>query len=310
MPTPLRTLCAFLLAAGLAGPGIARAEYEGLIGGEEEEPPPQPPKKVAKAPPPVVRAEPEAAEPPYTLDASLALTSNYLWRGYDFSKGAVSLQPYVEADVALPFLSEASGLVVTLFTSTAIDAHTDVDDTQWGLLYRHALGEHWQLQAGYLLYVGPGTETLPNTNEGADPDDVDFGGELVAILALDYEPFATSLTYARGHRAYAGNSLNVFSEFWAETPVDGLTFGPYLQLDYSDQFGVAEQTDYPGFSQRLTSVEGGAQFEYALEALRFRAAGSLLAIPSQFVRVANEASGASPAGLRPWWSIGVAWVRE
>lgn len=233
---------------------------------------------------------PEVPAGAVTIGSEVAVVSRYVWRGYELSGGAASLQPWLTLD-------HQSGLGVNLFGHTALDRQVELDEAQVGAHFAFTVRDAWDVDVGYLTYIMPGTETEPSG--GDDPFAPTTSSELYLAVTRPLGAFAVTVTYARGFGLGRGNSVNVWLE--REVSLRGETLGatPYLQADYLDQYAAPRS-----LRDRVAAVEAGVPVGLALGVVRVSVAAHLTWITSPYVRASNAAAGAR-GRLLPWLSFGV-----
>ena len=229
--------------------------------------------------------------------AEARIVSRYIWRGYDISRAQPALQPYVE--VSLP-----NGLGLNVFTSTAMDRKTELDEAQIGFTFSREVGGSWELGVGLLGYVAPGTETEPGSDP-ADPFAATTSGELVASVTRSWDAGYATLTYSRGQGAGAGNSVNIWAQHAWTWAAGRWSVEPYLQVDYLDEYGPPA-----GLRERMSGVELGVPLYLRMGGIRFLAAGYATVVPSSYVRTSNASAGSSSREVLTWVALGVVHGRD
>jgi hypothetical protein len=247
------------------------------------------------AAPAIAAAPTDSGTAAFALHAEARLVSRYIWRGFDDSRNTASVQPFVELTLPLGFTANAFG-------SSGVDRHMQLDEAQLGVGYKRTLGD-WELGAGYLHYILPGTETEPSP--GAHPLMTTTSGEYFLALTRNWEKGYATLTYSRGNRAGKGNSVNVWVEQDVATADGRWTAQPYLQLDYLDEYGAPA-----GFENRFSMIEIGMPVLFQLGPVQLLAAAQVSFIPSPWIRIANAGAGASRDVALPWFSIGIVFGRD
>ncbi len=229
--------------------------------------------------------------------AETRYVSRYIWRGYDDASKAASIQPYVE--LGLPF-----GFTTYAWASGGLDRHHDLDEVNLSLSYTPAFGD-WEIGAGYLHYILPGTLTEPGPSL-LDPMAPSTDGEFFVSLARSWENTTATLTYSRGNRAMKGNSveLKVEGDYpWAE---ETWRFQPYLALNYMDEYA---QDAPKTFENRFSMIEVGVPFVRQVGPIQLIAAAHVSFIPSPWVRALNAEAGATSNVAIPWFTLGVIYER-
>jgi len=249
---------------------------------------------LALSPAPAAAQTDTAAGPSLSIYAETRLVTRYVWRGYDLSQGTTAVQPWVE--LSLPF-----GLAANAFTTSAFDDHRDLDEGQLGVGYSREIGA-FELGAGYLHYIMPGTETEPSSAE--DPLETTTSGEFFVSLTRNWTDGWATLTYSRANRSGKGNSVNLWVEQDFSWGDDRWQAQPYLQVDYLDQFGAPS-----GLDNRLAMLEVGVPVLFSLGPVQLLAAAQVSFIPSQYVRAVNLDAGGSGRTVLPWFSLGVVFER-
>jgi uncharacterized protein (TIGR02001 family) len=244
----------------------------------------------AIVPPHAVAQADSAVAPAFSVYAETRLVSRYIWRGYDDSRNTPSLQPWIE--LSLPF-----GFTTNAFGTSGLDRHRQLDEVQLGIGYKHALGD-WELGAGYLHYILPGTETEPSPSE--DPLMTTTSGEFFASLTRNWENGYATLTYSRGNHAGKGNSVNLWVEQDFATADERWAAQPYVQVDYLDEYGAPS-----AFENRLAMIEIGVPVLFRVGPVQLLAAAQVSFVPSPWVRAANGDAGAGRNSVIPWFSLGL-----
>lgn len=250
---------------------------------------------LALAPTPATAQTDSAAGPAISIYAETRLVSRYVWRGYDLSQSNAAVQPWIE--LSLPF-----GLSVNAFATSALDSHRETDEAQLGVGYARELGD-WELGAGYLHYIMPGTETEPSAAE--DPLETTTSGEVYLSLTRNWTDGLATLTYSRGNRSGKGNSINLWVERDFSWGDDRWQAQPYMQADYLDQYGAPT-----GLDNRLAMIEFGLPVLFQLGPVQLLAAAQVSFIPSEYVRALNRDAGASGRTVLPWFSLGVVYEHD
>jgi hypothetical protein len=245
-------------------------------------------------------SEAEEPTPELILQADLRLVSSYMWRGYDLSRGAPSVQPWVQAELGQGPLA---GLTLALWGSAAIDRTPELDEFDVMLGFHRSLTPVFDVYAGAWLYVMPGTESLDGSADDPLAPDINFELFLAGSAALGNG--FVQLTYSRGFLTAEGNSLGLFGQYSLETPFPWLTLEPYAQLDYLDEFGAP-----PGLEDRIAAVEGGLVVHLKFNRVGLFLMGSGIWVTSPYVRGTNVETGAPSASLVPYGAISVAWEAE
>lgn len=232
----------------------------------------------------------------FSFYAETRLVTRYIWRGYDDAQKAASLQPYVEVGSPLGFAAYA-------WASGGLDSHRDLDEVNLSLTYTQSFGD-WEVGAGYLHYILPGTATEP----GPDPIDPlarSTSGEFFLSLARTWETGTATLTYSRGNRAMKGNSLELRVDGdlpWAE---EAWRAQPYLQLNYLDEYGAPS-----GFENRFSMIEVGVPLLRRLGPVQLLAGAHVSFVPSPRVRALNGEAGAGSDVAIPWLTVGIVYEHE
>lgn len=230
------------------------------------------------------------------LYAEVRLVSRYIWRGYDLSLGKPAVQPY--AEVTLP-----SGLGFNAFFTSALDSRSEFDEAQLGVTYSRAVGAAWEVMAGYLRYLMPGTETEPNSDP-ADPGAFSSTGEFVLALSRHWDAGYVTVTYSRGHGEGRGNSVNLWVQRTLALRGERWSAEPYLQADYLDEY--PPDGGFSGFGERISGVEVGVPVFVRLGGARALVGVHLTWVPSDYVRSANTGA----RSVQPWFTVGVVYERD
>ncbi len=246
---------------------------------------------LALVPAPAAAQSDSSATNGFSLYVEARLVSRYVWRGYDDSRNTPSLQPYTE--IGLPF-----GFTANAFTTSAFDRHHDLDEVQLGLGYTLDAGRGWEIGAGYLQYVLPGTETEPSP--GLDPFATTRSGEIYFSATRKWDSGRATLTFSRGNNAGKGNSLNLWVEQDYAWGNERWEAQPYLQMDYLDEYGAPT-----GFENRLSMIEIGVPFLFRVGPVKLLAAAQVSFIPSRYVRESNRLAGAGGDVALPWFTLGL-----
>jgi hypothetical protein len=238
-------------------------------------------------------AEEPAGDAPIAVSGEVRLVTDYFWRGYELSRSAPAVQPWLQAGW--------KGIGVWVWGSAALDRSTELDEFAAGLSYQVTFQERWTLIAGYGFYLSPGTETEASANED-DPLAPSISGEVMLAGAATFDNAQVQLTYSRGHSDAEGNSVNLWGQLSIATPWDKLTLEPYAQLDYMDQYGPPD-----GVLERLTNIEAGLVYHLRWKPFALLLVGGFIFIPSPYIRASNADAGSSDAPLRSFGGISFAY---
>lgn len=245
---------------------------------------------VALAPSPAPAQSDSAAGSGLSVYAETRLVSRFIWRGYDLSRKAASLQPYVE--LGLPF-----GLTASAWATSGLDSHLQVDEVDLTLGYSRTFGD-WELGVGYLHYVVPGT--LTEFGPADDSLASSTSGEVFVTLTRSWENGSAALKYSRGNRAMKGNSVNLRIEQEYATADELWTARPYFQADYLDEYGAPA-----GFKNRFAMLEIGVPVFRSVGPVQLLAAAHISFVPSPWVRDTNYEAGANRNVAIPWFTFGI-----
>ena len=284
----MRTHPVLLVAVSLLGQAAAGSVYAQIPSFAAQG-------RVARAAPAVGVASTDSGTAAVELHAETRLVSRYIWRGFDDSRNTPSIQPWIELSLPL-------GFTVNAFGSSGVDRHMQLDEAQLGFGYKRELGD-WELGAGYLHYILPGTETEPSPSE--DPLMTTSSGEYFLSLTRNWERGYATLTYSRGNRAGKGNSVNLWVEQDYSWGGERWEAQPYLQVDYLDEYGAPA-----GFENRLSMIEFAVPVMVRVGPVKLLAAAQVSFIPSPYVRASNRLAGATGDIALPWFSIGVVYERD
>jgi hypothetical protein len=226
----------------------------------------------------------------FTMSAELAVVSRYVWRGYELSRGAASVQPWLTLD-------HRSGFGLNLFSASALDRSVELDEAQLGAHFAFTPRAGWGVDVGYLTCVMPGTETEPGA--GADPLALTTSSEAYLAVTRPAGAVAVTMTLSRGFGLGRGTSINLWLERAWALRGETVTATPYVQVDYLDQYGAPRSV-----RDRVAALEAGVPVSFALGATSVTVAAHLTWVTSPYVRAGNAAAG-SGHRLLPWLSIGV-----
>jgi len=232
-----------------------------------------------------------ATAPAFSVFAEMQLVSRFIWRGFDLSRKAASLQPYVALRMPLE-------VTVTARATSGLDSHRQVDEVDFTLDYTHAFGG-WALGVGYFHYILMGTATEPGFNL-ADPLATSTMGEVWVTLARSWDDGSATLKYSRGNRAMKGNAVNLRVEQTLASTSEKWGASPYFSVDWFDQYGAPK-----AFAARLTMLEAGVPVTRKVGPVTLVAAARVSFIPSSWMRGLNAQTGADNHIAVPWFSLGV-----
>lgn len=239
----------------------------------------------------VVAQADSAAAPAFSVSTEVQLVSRYIWRGFDLSRKAASLQPYVELGMPLGFTASA-------WATSGLDSHRQVDEVDFTLDYTHEMGA-WALGAGYIHYILTGTSTEPGVDL-EQPLATSTMGEVYVTAARNWDDGSATLKYARGNRGMKGNAVNLRIEQTFASADEKWGASPYFSADWFDQYGAPK-----AFADRLTMIQVGVPITRDLGPVTLLAAVHVSFIPSSWMRVVNAETGADNHVAVPWFSVGV-----
>lgn len=250
---------------------------------------------LALLPAPAAAQSDSSAASGLSLYAETRLVTRFIWRGYDDASKSPSIQPYVELTLPLGFTAYA-------WATSGLDRHHDLDEADLSLSYAQDFGR-WEIGAGYLHYIIPGTWTEPGPDP-LNPLASTSTGEWFASLAYKWEQTTATLKYSRGNRAMRGNSVELKLEGDYAVADEAWQFQPYLALNYLDEYAEGAE---PGFENRFSLVEVGVPVLRQVGPVKLIVGAHASFIPSPWVRALNAEAGATSNVVIPWFTLGLAY---